>query len=136
MKRSKETQIEEAANNSKRNCKSKPVQVRSRAPRPQMSRDQRLPRTFSPVSSFPQAPPRGTASSTLRLPARSPLHFYPSTRNGHGVRLPEVRVLHASTANAMFYVLPLPVLELCFRYREIYFRVLRGRRKSGATSCW
>ena len=45
------------------------------------------PSTFPPVSSFPQAPPRGTAS-TLRLPARSPLHFYPSPRNGHGVRLP------------------------------------------------
>lgn len=134
MKGSKETQIEEAANNSKGNCKSKPVQVRSRAPRPRCHVINDCPAHF-PVSSFPQAPPRGTAS-TLRLPARSPLHFYPSPRNGHGVRLPAVRVLHASTANAMFYVLPLPVLELRFRYREIYFRVLRGRRKSGATSCW
>ena len=135
MKGSKETQTEEAANNSKGNCKSKPVQVRSRAPRSICQVINDCPSTFPPVSSFPQAPPRGTAS-TLRLPARSPLHFYPSPRNGHGVRLPGVPVLRASTANAMFYVLPLPVLEFCFRYGEIYFRVLRGRRKSGATSCW
>lgn len=138
MKGSKNTQTVEAANNKGNYEQASPGEVTCSTP--QMSRDQRLPRMFSPVSSFPQDPPRGI----LRLPARSPLHFYPWRRNDYGVRLPAVRVLHASTANAMFYVLPLPVLELCFRYREIYFRVLRGTKEwrdnllvsAAGLGCW
>lgn len=63
---------------------------------------------------------------TLWLPVRSPLCLHPLLRDDHSVRLPAARVLSASTANAMFAVHLLPVSEICFRYVEIYFRVLRG----------